>query len=173
MPRPRRAGILYRRGTDMLRVVAYDGTLDRALKLAEGAVGQPLWAADGRTVLYLSRPPERGKAWTLRENTPDTAADRLVAPTSQFASFARNTDASMFVGASANPGAPYLLLLLGTARRELTLCEHRASAGLNVAPRFAPSSQKVFFQSDRDGKPALYMMNVERFVEQTDEDEQK
>jgi hypothetical protein len=29
----------------------------------------------------------------------------------------------------------------------------------------------VFFQSDRDGKPAIYRVQVERFVEKTDSDQ--
>jgi len=168
-PRPRRAGLLYRRGSN-LRLVGFDGTQDRALKLAEGRVGMSLWSADGRTVVYLSVPAERGKASTLRENTPDTNADKLVAPTSQFACFARNSDGSMFAGASANKGSPYVLLLLRLTRRELTLCEHRASDPGHVPLFFAPNSQKIYFQSDRHGKPALYGMNVERFVEETDEE---
>jgi oligogalacturonide lyase len=38
-----------------------------------------------------------------------------------------------------------------------------------VAPIFSPSSQRVFFQSDRHGKPAIYSMSVEKLVEQTGE----
>jgi oligogalacturonide lyase len=37
-----------------------------------------------------------------------------------------------------------------------------------VTPLFSPDSQRVFFQSDRDGKPAVYRVQVERFVENTD-----
>ncbi len=170
-PRPRRAGLLYHRGDESLRLVGYDGTQDRALKIADGRVGPALWAANGRSVLYLNEPVEKGKANSIRENIPDTNADTLVAPTSQFGSFARNSDGSMFIGASANKGAPYVLLLLRLTRRELTLCEHRASNPSSVPVIFAPSSQKIYFQSDRHGKPAIYGMNVDRFVEQTDEDE--
>ena len=52
-------------------------------------------------------------------------------------------------------------------RRELTLCEHHSSDPFTVTPIFSPDSQRVFFQSDRDGKPALYRVQVERFVEET------
>ena len=37
-----------------------------------------------------------------------------------------------------------------------------------VAPIFAPNSQRVFFTSDEHGKPAIYTMSVEKFVEETD-----
>jgi oligogalacturonide lyase len=33
---------------------------------------------------------------------------------------------------------------------------------------FSPDSQKIHFQSDRDGKPAIYGMGVERLVEKTE-----
>ena len=35
---------------------------------------------------------------------------------------------------------------------------------------FSPDSQRVFFQSDKDGKAALYRVQVERFVEKTESD---
>jgi oligogalacturonide lyase len=37
-----------------------------------------------------------------------------------------------------------------------------------VTPMFTPSSQRIFFTSDRDGKPAIYTMSVEKLVESTD-----
>ena len=94
----------------------------------------------------------------------------MVAKTSQFAHFGFNRDSSVFVGASRNAASPTVLLLLRVTRRELTLCEHKASHPENVAPVFSPDSQRVYFQSDRDGKPAIYCMHMERLVEKTDVD---
>jgi Tol biopolymer transport system component len=37
-----------------------------------------------------------------------------------------------------------------------------------VGPIFSPDSQRIFFQSDREGKPAIYRIRVEKFVEETD-----
>ena len=39
-----------------------------------------------------------------------------------------------------------------------------------VAPVFSPDSQRLYFQSDRDGKPAVYCIHVERLVEKTEVD---
>lgn len=167
-PRPRRDGILYRRGESELWIVNYDGRDNRRLKLPPGGIGPAIWAADGRTVLYLHFPEERGALHAIREHTPDTHADALVSTTSQFVHFGRNADASVFVGASRNPAAPHILLLLRVARRELTLCEHRASDPSRTSPMFAPDSQHIFFQSDKDGKPALYCVPVEKLVEKTE-----
>ena len=38
-----------------------------------------------------------------------------------------------------------------------------------VSPLFTPDSQSVVFVSDRHGKPALYQVKVEKFVEATQE----
>src|SRR5262249_1036451 len=105
---------------------------------------------------------------TLRENSPEEGTDRLLAKTSQFISVSPNSDASVFTGASRSRASAYVLILLRVVRRELTLCEHRASDASMVHPAFSPDSQNVLFVSDRHGKPAIYMIRVNRFVEQTE-----
>lgn len=166
--RPRRAQILYRQGDEGLWLVNFDGQQNRRLKTApDGAIGPAFWSPNGRTVLYLHIPNDKTKLIAIRENTPDENLDKPVAPTSQFAHFGCNGDTSVFVGASRNRNSPHVLILLRMTRRELTLCEHRSSDPSMVTPIFSPDSQRVFFQSDRDGKPALYRVRVERFVEET------
>lgn len=167
MPRPRRAGILYRQGEDCW-LVNFDGQQNRKLRFAAGRIGPALWSADGKTVLYLSYPEDKTKLNQLREYTPDTNEDKLVANTSQFVNFARNADGSVFAGVSASKASPYILLLLRITRRELTVCEHRASDPASVVVVFSPNSQSLFYQTDRQGKPAIYTMAVERFVEKTE-----
>jgi oligogalacturonide lyase len=73
------------------------------------------------------------------------------------------------VGASRSKAQPDIVLLLRDTRREMVLCEHRASRPESVTPSFSPNSQRVYFQSDHDGKSAIYSVNVEPFVEETDE----
>ena len=168
IPRPMRAQILYRQGDGTLWLVNSDGAQNRQLKLQSGAIGMANWSPDGRTVLYLNFPEETAQLNTIREHTPDTSTDKLVAKTSQFVAFGANHDTSVFVGASRNISSPTLLLLLRVTKRELTLCEHKASHAEMVAPRFSPDSQRVYFQTDRHGKPAIYDMHVEKLVEKTD-----
>jgi oligogalacturonide lyase len=167
IPRPMRAQILYRRGEESLWLVNQDGAQNRQLKLNPGRVGPANWSIDGRILLYLNFPEDPKELNTIREHTTDGSIDKLVAKTSQFAHFGFNNDTSVFVGASRNLSSPALLLLLRVTRREMTLCEHKSSAAL-VAPRFSPDSQRVYFQSDRHGKPAIYDMHVEKLVEKTD-----
>jgi oligogalacturonide lyase len=165
--RPRHEEVLCREGARALTLASLDGRGRNSLSIAPGRLGPAFWAADGERVVYLNF-PEAGLN-SIRECLPDTGTERLVAATSQFASFSPNADASVFTGASANKASPHVLLLLRVARRELTLCEHRASDPTRVAPIFSPDSQRVYFQSDRDGKPAIYTVSVERLVERTGE----
>jgi oligogalacturonide lyase len=165
--RPHRAQILYRKGGE-LWLVDFTGQNNRKLRTVEGGtLGPARWSPSGRTVYYLHFPGEH-ELNTLRELTPDENSDKLIAKTSQFVGFGMNADASVFVGASRNPSSPYVLLLLHVNHRELSLCEHHASDPMAVGPIFSPDSQRVFFESDRDGKPAIYRIRVEKFVEETD-----
>jgi len=173
LPRPKRAGMLYRRGADELWLVNFDGAQNRKLRLAPGSLGPALWSVDGRAVVYLNFPsPSTPKQLNnVRECTPDTNEDKFIANTSQFVTFNRNGDSSVFIGASGSKASPYVLLLVRSVKRELTLCEHRSSDPRTVAPIFSPNSQRVFFQSDRDGKIAIYAMTVDRLVEATETEE--
>lgn len=170
IPRPMRAQVLYRQEDHGLWLVNSDGQQNRQLKPAAGRIGPANWAPDGKTVLYLNFPEDKTQLNAIRELTPDTNTDKLVAKTSQFAHFGFNRDTSVFVGASRNTGSPAMLLLLRVTRRELTLCEHRSSHPDTTTPMFSPDSQRIFFQSDWEGKPALYSMHVEKLVEKTDTD---
>ena len=166
MPRPRRDSVLYRLGGD-LWLVHFDGKQNRRLRLAGGVTGPALWSPDGKTVLYLNYPSDPGQLHALREFTPDEQTDKLISKTSQYVNFARNANASVFLGVSRNKASPVILLMLRSVRRELTLCEHRAGDPAAVALVFAPNSQSMYFQSDRHGRSALYSMAIDRLVEKT------
>lgn len=172
LPRPRRASIALRDGDGGLWLALYDGSRPRKLKTAPGRVLGASWIPDGRTLLYLLDPLTEGKANQLREMNPDTGEDTLLAGTSQFASFSANRDASVIVGASRSKAQPFVLLLVRSVRRELTICEHKASDASAVRPRFTPDSQRIYFQSDREGKPVLYGMAVDKLVEKTESEDQ-
>jgi oligogalacturonide lyase len=170
MARPRRAQVLYREA-DAFWLINTDGTGKKRLPLAAGsaAPGQALWSPNGKTLLYLNVPDDPKQLIALREISPEDSTDQLVARTSQFGTFAPNGDASVFAGASRSKASAYILILLRVTRRELTLCEHRASDPAIVSVVFAPDSQSIVFVSDRDGKPAIYRVPVEKFVEETSE----
>ncbi|MBI4889805.1 MAG: PD40 domain-containing protein [Acidobacteria bacterium] len=167
-PNPRRATLAWLSGDGELWAAAYDGTAKRKLETPPGRVLETEWAPDGQSLYYLLAPAGPGKLNEIREQQLDTRADALVARTSQFVSFGRNANASVFVGASQSKASPTVLVLLRATRREFTLCEHKSTDPARVAPRFTPNSQRIIFESDRHGKPALYLLNVERLIEKTD-----
>ena len=168
--RPGHGQIVYAQGAESLWMVDGGGANNRRLKLAAGRVGSAQWSADGKALQYLSFPQDTAQLHAIREYSPDAATDRLVAKTSQFACCSANRDSSVFVGASANRSSPTVLLLLRITRREFTLCEHKASNPETVTPIFSPDSRRVIFQSDRDGRRAIYTVHVDKLVEPTEAD---
>ncbi|MBC8165664.1 MAG: hypothetical protein H7Y20_07320 [Bryobacteraceae bacterium] len=166
--RPNRQTLVYNHG-GLLTTVNPDGRASKQLNLPPGVAGEPLWSADGLALHYLLNVDrERGKSVQIREYLPDSAEDRLIGATTQFVSFARNGDSSVFAGVSGSKGAPYILLYVRSARRELTLAEHRSSSAENTVVTFSSNSQRLFYGSDREGKPAIYAMGLDRFVEKTE-----
>lgn len=168
VPNPRRAMVLWLALPGELWVAGYDGTGARKLETPAGRVLDAQWAPDGQSIQYLHEPAETTQLNAIREQGLDDRKDALLAKTSQFMSFSRNANGSVFVGASRSKASPNVLVLLRATRREFTLCEHKATDAALVRPVFAPNSQRILFQSDRHGKPAIYMMNVERLLEKTD-----
>jgi oligogalacturonide lyase len=168
--RPRHPQLLYRTA-DALWLMNGDGSGKRKINTEAGQTGEAAWTPTGRTLTYLHVPEDTRQLVTLREFNPEDNSDQLIAKTSQFISAGANADASVFAGASRSKASAYVLILLRSVRRELALCEHRASDPRMVEPVFSPDSQSVFFVSDRHGKPAVYRVHVERFVEETLEDQ--
>jgi len=172
MPRPKRASVLYRGEQGGLFLAHLDGSRNLKLKTVAGGTGSVRWSVDGRSIFYVNIPEDKTKPYALRELDPDTGEDKLVSATTQFAGFSCNADASVFVGASASKASPYVLLLVRSGRREMTLCEHKAGDGAKVHPVFTPNSEQILFQSDRHGKSALYSMQIDKLVERTEQEEE-
>lgn len=166
--RPKTTSLSFRR-TDGTLWLLGRGQQPQQLKSPPGACGPAVWSADGQSLLYLHFPPQGQN--TIREFVPESGVERLVSVTSQFVQFARNGDASVFAGLSASKASPYVLLLVRKARREFTLCEHRAKEPRREHILFSPNSQRVFFETDRFGKPVLFSMLVDKLVDNTDPDQ--
>jgi oligogalacturonide lyase len=140
--------------------------------LAKGSVSNPCWSPDGQSLLFLRDVLTAGATLAeIHQVGLDGTGERCVASTSQFASFSLNFDGSVFVGASRSKAQPNVVLLLRSAKRELTLCQHHSSRPFAVSPVFSPDARRVYFQSDEEGKPAIYSVNVELLVEPPGETE--
>ena len=134
--------------------------------LANGSIWEPFWSPDGQSIAFLRDIHQvNGTFSEIHEVGINGPPERCVAPTSQFASFAPNFDGSVFVGASRSKAQPNVVLLLRSAKREMTICQHHSSRPSTVWPVFSPDSKRVYFQSDEEGKPAIYSVNVEQLVE--------
>ena len=169
--RPRHRSILYRGADGRLWLANQDGTERRRLATAPGKIGPVFWDSWGRAVLYLSL-PARGGGHSIRELFPEGDQDHLLAEAGQFVTFGPNANASVFVGAQGARATPHVSLLLRVGR-EFTICEHRASDPSGLITVFAPDSRRIFFSSDRDGKSAIYTMDVHDLVESTDDKQAK
>jgi oligogalacturonide lyase len=133
-----------------------------------GHIGPAVWNPDGRAILYLRLNQGPGIPNSLYEYSLDSAKESLVGKTSQFVTFGRNFDSSVFVGASGSKAQPFILLMLRITRRELALCEHKSSDPASVSPVFSPNAQRIFFQSDRLGQPAIFSVAVDKLVEKNE-----
>jgi oligogalacturonide lyase len=168
-PGPDGAGCLFMRESAEGREFWHAGA-QKPVLLAKGQISNPFWAADGQSIVFLREVPKENAVVSEIHEVPvgvDGApgGERFVSPTSQFACFAPNGDGSVFVGASRGRAQPDIVLLLRASRREMMLCEHRAKQPAMVSPVFSPDSRRVYFESDRLGKTAIYSVNVELLVE--------
>ena len=144
------------------------GETQRPMLLAKGDVSFPFWTVDGESLLFLRRVKQGDVSLReIHQVLVSGCCEQRLSATSQFEAFAPNRDGSVFVGASRSKAQPTVVLLLRNPQRELTLCEHHAKIAASVRPVFSPDSRRVYFQSDREGKSAIYSVNVELLVEPT------
>ena len=162
-----RGGCLFTRAAG--REFWYSAPGEKAVRLAQGDIASPRWSTDGGSLFFLRDVPKNNVLVSeIHEVKPEERVERCLFRTSQFATFSTNGDDSVFVGASKSRAQPHILLLLRATGREFTLCEHRASQASKTQPVFAPDSRRVYFQSDREGKSAIYSVNVEKLIEPTE-----
>jgi oligogalacturonide lyase len=135
---------------------------------AGGRVIQARWAGSGGALLYLHAAETPGVAVTIQEVSPSEGASVLVANTSQYVCFTSNHDSSVLFGASSSKAGPVICLILRRTGREMVLCEHAAREPARLRIAVSPDSQRLVFHSDREGKSAIYLIDLQKLVEKSE-----
>ena len=166
-----------------LRLVRLDGSYRKNIRPRQGseALGHGHWSSSGREVCFVFYPDASGSRSTVNCIHVDSGRERTLADCSQFAWMSPNADGSVLVGASGQVAGPNVYLLFPLLKREVTIAEHLSTlkpysiAGTRrldpfaawPEPVFSPDSQWVYFVTDREGKPAIYRMDLSDLVEET------
>jgi Tol biopolymer transport system component len=169
-PQPGGAGCLFARATggedSEFWYAQMKGVTQPAKLLAKGRIRTPFWDADGQSILFLRDVTDKASVVKAEIHQCGLSGEeKCLAPTSQFVAFSPNGDCSVFVGASRSHAQPNVLLMLRSPNREMTLCEHASKHPADVLPSFSPDSRRVYFESEHEGNPAIYSVNVEYLVE--------
>jgi oligogalacturonide lyase len=136
--------------------------------------GHEYWLADSSRAGYIYFPRKYGIDATLRFLEPDTLVEEVLMPVGSYSHFISNRDNSLIVGDGQRGLADGLYLVDVRAKTESVLCRHGSSGKPYINPRtgkpntqevhphpcFSPDSRRVVFSSDRDGSPAVYVVEV-------------
>ena len=166
-----------------LRLVRLDGSYRKNIRPRQGseALGHEYWSSSGQEVCFVFYPDASWQLCTVNCIHINSGRERTLADCSQFAWMSPNADSSVFVGASRQVAGPNIYLLFPMLRREVTIAEHLSTAkpypiaGTRRLDPFAawpepvlsPDSRWVYFVTDREGKPAVYRMDLSDLVEET------
>ena len=166
-----------------LRFSSLDGKYKRNLRPRQGEeeIGHEFWFRYGAEVCYVFYPDASGRGAEIRCVDPASGQERTLSRCSKFGWVSGNQAGSALVGASRSLAGPNIYVLFPQLRREVTLAEHSSSgkpypiAGAKredpyaswPEPVFSADSEWIYFVSDREGKPAVYSMNVSDLVEAT------
>jgi Periplasmic component of the Tol biopolymer transport system len=145
-------------------------------------VTHEFWSADGSAILFVHK--DYDNRATIRSIDPETLSETIVAEFTYSAHVFASPDGRWFVadGQPAQPvlpetgkdsletmanNIPNLYLIDSDSGREEVLCRHGSSfkpygnaQDCHPHPSFAPDSKSVLFSSDRDGRPAVYRVEI-------------
>ncbi len=166
-----------------LRLVRLDGKYRKNIRPRQGseALGHEHWSSSGQEVCFVFYPDASWRQSTVNCIHINSGRERTLADCSQFAWMSPNADDSVFVGASRRAAGRNIYLLFPLLKREVTIAVHLSTAkSYPIAgrrrldpfaawpePVFSPDSRWMYFVTDREGKPAVYRMDLSDLVEET------
>jgi oligogalacturonide lyase len=175
-----------------LWVVQSDGSNYRCLKEqpSDLIITHEFWVPDGSKVAFVYRETTGDKTENIRLVTPDTMEEEILMPCSPFAHFICDKKNTFMVGDAQGSDVPIHLLspekcssdheikndfiyLIDVAKKtERKLCYHGTSwkaihgtpQDSHPHPCFTEDNRYVIFVSDREGKPCIYRIDLNQFV---------
>ncbi len=136
--------------------------------------GHEYWLADSSAAAYVYFPKDYGIDATIRLLDPDTLEETVLMDVTAYSHFISNSDGSMIVADGQTPLQDAVFLVDVASKQEQVLCRHGSSMepwideltgkpNTQIAhphPCFSPDSKRVVFSSDRDGSPAVYVVEI-------------
>lgn len=151
-----------------LWLVRSDGTGHTCARPHNGLelVTHEYWLADGSRFAYVHREGESG-AETIRLMDPDTLQEEVLMACSRYCHFISNRDHSRIAGDGQSKEEPYIYIVDVLRKQERVVCVHGTSwksygntQDAHPHPAFTPDGRSIVFTSDREGVPAIYMVDV-------------
>jgi oligogalacturonide lyase len=129
------------------------------------------WLADGSKIAYVRYPPaetwhERRNAATIRFLDTESMREEVSMHCPGCSHFFSDKNNSKIVRDSNTD--PFIYLIDVGARKEIRLCRHDTSwewygddsQAAHPHPSFSPDGSRVIFSSDKDGLPAVYLVEL-------------
>ncbi len=143
------------------------------------------WQPDGKQFFYVYRKAEDGTTETIRMMDPETLTEKLVMPCLPYAHFICDHQQKYMVGDCQGNETPihlqtegqeesvkndFIYLIDTQTKTEQPLCYHGTSwtpdhgdpQDAHPHPCFTPDGSAVIFTSDKDGKPCVYKVFVDK-----------
>jgi oligogalacturonide lyase len=135
------------------------------------------WFADGSALGYVAHIRDEAhhiRSTTLRKIDIDTMQETVIGPCTFYSHCVTNTPATLIVGDGRDPEKPYIFLTDLRTGKETPICRHDSKWGVyfdpgigeyinqdaHPHPQFSQDSTKIIFNSDRDGKPCIFMTDI-------------
>lgn len=141
------------RGNNDIWIMASDGTEPRKLTNMSWYQGQPSWSSDSQTLYFTSgRFNQVHDIWALNLKTGD---QQQITQSHRY-----NFDISDLSGRllfSSNRDGNYDIWLQNPKGKTEKLTKHEAS---DSNPNWSPDGKEIVFESTRDGRPQLYILDL-------------
>ena len=140
------------------------------------------WFPDGSALGYVARIVEKDtrkvKEVTIRKIDMDTMKETTIMPCTYYSHCVSNIQNTMIVGDGHNPEKPYVFLSDLRSGKEIAICRHDTkwshyfdtgtgefwSQDAHPHPQFSQDATKIIFNSDREGKPCVYLTDISDLV---------